>query len=771
MNNTIHDLIMKRPASTFRNRWMDGTIIGSGKTGIVLYGGATSEHFIINRSDLWFCGKDGEVPNVAYCLEKMREMQEKGDFKNAQYVMWKELIEKGYSTTLADMRALGCVKLVFPTTGVYSDYKRVLHMDTSEAEISYKIDGKAFNRRNFMSRERDIAIIEMNSEEKSEFILTSGFFDSFEGGREITTKENDLKNAEYSTYEDCHIYSSCNEGKYFGIVCRVVSDGLVCCDNSGIKVQNSTKTLLLIKAFSEEEDRKAAEYNNAKALCECNADYKTLFEENLPQYQKYYFSSNISLYNGSEFHTNEYLLEDARTNKMSCELAEKMWRFGRYFFISSTAVGALPCPLYGIWPSGYQREYTHHVANENVQSIYWHTDVGGLSELVVPLIDYYYNKMDSFRENARNLFGCNGIFVGTYTTPKNGAVAWYVPVILHFTGVAGWLSSHFYKYYQYTRDEKLFKEKILPFMVEAAQFYEDYYYVDKEGKFTLYPGVSPENSPFEYYSETDHHSMTVAKNPTVDIAIIKELLTNLIKESETHISLKEKAGKWKEILDILPEYLVNEDGAVKEWLCEELSDSYKHRHISHLYPVFPGTEIEDSKDLLLKAAFKRAVDLRGFGAFCGWSMPHLSAIYSRLGESDKAFYTLNALTKVCVLENFFTLGHDFRDMGITGFDCGDEFNLSVQFDALLSFINAIQEMLIFSTEKILRILPACPKEFSKGKANFRFNSGIIQVEWDLETNSCKGVITALRDTEFSLELPFATKPKSIVLEKGEKYEF
>ena len=152
---SVHDLVMKRPASSFCHRWRDGTPIGSGKTGILFYGGVSAEHLIINRSDLWYCGKDDKVPDVSESLLKMRKTAEKGDYAAANNIMYDELIKNGYGTQLADMRALGLVKLVFSCDGIYSGYRRVLHMDSSEAEVSYTVSGNRCNRRYFMSRKRD----------------------------------------------------------------------------------------------------------------------------------------------------------------------------------------------------------------------------------------------------------------------------------------------------------------------------------------------------------------------------------------------------------------------------------------------------------------------------------------------------------------------------------------------------------------------------------------------------------------------------------------
>lgn len=768
---TIHDLIMKRPASSFAHRWRDGTPIGSGMTGIVLYGGVNVERLVYNRSNLWRDGIDAEVPDVTKYLAEMRALQSEGKYLEADWVMNKGLIKEGYKTELAHMRALGEISIKFKYDGIFSKYKRVLHMNTAEAEVSYLLDKYAFERKYFMSRTKDIAVIKISSETEDSFTLKSGFFKSGEAEIEKRICKSDTENAEYRKIDDCYVYSSNHEGKYFGIAAKVVSDGEVLVSDSGITVNNSKNSLLLIKAFSNESERNDAENKAVNLLLECPTDYDLLFEENLKDYCKLYNSADIKLYNGDNFNSNEALLEDARQDKISNELSEKLWRFARYMFISGTADGCLPFPLYGLWPCGYEREFTHHVANENVQSIYWHTDVGGLSPLVKPLIDYYYSKMDGFRENAKKLYGCRGIFVGTYTTPVNSTIAWYVPVILHFCGVAGWLSQHFYRYYLYTGDEKTLNEKILPFMIEAAEFYEDYHRLDNNGNIVLYPAVSPENTPIEYCDRTKPHAMSATNNPTVELAILKELLTNLLEIAETHPELEEKTNIWKKLLNAIPEYVINSDDAIAEWMDENLHDAYDHRHLSHIYPVFPGTEIVDSGKTDLFEAFCRAVDLREFGSFCGWSLPHMSAIYSRLHRAESAFDTINMLSKVCLLDNFFTLGYDYREMGITGFDCGSEFLAPVQLDALLGFANAIQEMIIFSTPKILQLLPACPKEFGIGEGNFRFTTGAINMKWDLEKNECHGTIIALRPTKITLILPFSGKSKLLELNEGERFEF
>ncbi len=771
---TVHDIYQNKPAFGLGQRWMDCTPIGNGCTGAAFYGGTAEDILAVSRADLWWNGRESSVPDVSHILYKMRALQKEGNLEEACNMMYDALQDANYNTNVANMRTLGCVKFSFECSGIYNNYKRVTHMNTGEAQIKYCLGKSKFERSCFVSRKRDVIIMRLASEEPSGFSLSHGFYDSYEGtDGEKTLKDTDGKFAQYKTADDCMIYSSSNEGKFFGIVTKAISDGLVKTEENRISVSGAKDSLLIIKAFSGAKNRKSAERAAVKAVNSCPLEYKKLFKEHKSLHARLYNKADIKLYFGRTYHSNEELLANAREKECSAELSEKLWRYGRYLFISGVNKNGLPFPLYGLWPCGYERVWSQHVGNENVEIIHWHAAVGGLSELIVPLIKFYCGKTEKFKENAKMLYGCNGIFVGAYLSPENSLATPHVPVILHFLGVAGWLSRHFYEYYLCTKDEKTFEENILPFMTEAANFYEDYVYEDKNGMIELYPAVSPENTPLEYIDvkrrTANGNAMPVTKNPTIEFAIMKELLNNLVEISKTHPALNNRVPKWKKMLSKIPEYMINESGAVAEWMDKSEHDYYAHRHLSHLYPLFPGTEIEDSQRLDLIPAFKKAVDMREMGFMTGWSLAHMSAIYARLKDGEKVFESLNMLAKVCLLDNFFTLHNDYRGMGITATDMGNETFAPVQLDALMGAVNAVQEMLIFVSHKKVKLLPACPKNFAKGKAKLHFFDGTVNMRWDLKTENCRAEFTAIRDTAFTVELPFNKGIKKIILKAKEKY--
>ena len=412
-------------------------------------------------------------------------------------------------------------------------------------------------------------------------------------------------------------------------------------------------------------------------------------------------------------------------------LLERLWRFGRYLFISAAAKDGNPVPLYGLWHGDDHLQWCQYVANENVEMTYWHTMAGGLSYAIPALLHYYTDKIDKFRECARQVFGMKGIWISAYTTPHSAGLCVPVAVISNWIGCAGWLCRHFWEYYVYTGDEKLLREEILPFMYEAALFLREYTVIEN-GVARLYPSVSPENTPKNLFdlptqSATGHRCPAV-QNATMDFAIMKELLTNLLDGIEITGLYIEEAPSFRELLEKIPPYFINREGAVQEWMHPNLEDNYAHRHLSHIYPVFPGMEVTTQNDPSLFEAFRKAVDLRKLGSQSNWSLTHMAGIYARFGEGEKAAECLDIMAKSVLLDSLFTIANDWRGMGIT-LPWG---NPPVQLDAVFGTVNAIQEMIFCRQKDALSILPALPKKLHAGSVRgMVFPEGKIDIAWNI----------------------------------------
>ncbi|MBQ0111154.1 MAG: hypothetical protein KBS41_04440, partial [Oscillospiraceae bacterium] len=441
-----------------------------------------------------------------------------------------------------------------------------------------------------------------------------------------------------------------------------------------------------------------------------------------------------------------------------------------YLFASRTAADGTPFALYGLWHDRYCAIFCENVANENVQLIYNHALVGGFKDAFKPLIKYYFDGISEFEKNARRLYGMNGIFVGSYTTPANYALSCFVPVIIHFTSVGAWLSQMFVDWYRFSGDDKFLKKYVLPFMAKCAEFYLDYMAYDHYGEIKIYPSVSPENTPGNLSKGKNgwgsDSSFPAVKDATIEYAARKELFTNLLELINLTGEYQDLKKPMQKALSEFPLYRINSDGALCEWLSRELDDNYAHRHLSHIYPLFPGTEIKREDKALFYAA-KKAVYLREIPSASGWSLAHGAAIFARLNDGDSAVKQLDVLCKACFAPNLFTYHNDPLDRGLTlRFD-----NPPVQLDALMGVCTTLQMMFLDINKNTLYLLPALPKGFEKGNVNLCFFAGKIKMKWDKPKGAFSCRITIERDCKITVYLPkFCTGKKIIKGKAGQTVE-
>ena len=233
--------------------------------------------------------------------------------------------------------------------------------------------------------------------------------------------------------------------------------------------------------------------------------------------------------------------------------------------------------------------------------------------------------------------------------------------------------------------------------------------------------------------------MPTAVNATMDIALIKQVIGEFLDLAENGGEDKTFCRELKEIVADLPQYM-EEDGVLKEWCCASFRENHDHRHFSHLYPLWPGDEI-DSDHRYYKACAETVQKRtrKGLHHQSGWSLTHLSAIYCRLHDGNRAMECLKYLICGDLLNNFFMVHNDWRGMGWSLFT---EDIAPVQMDANMGFANAIQEMLVHWNGKVLEILPALPAVLKCGKAeHLRFGCHDLSIVW----NTVKGELTVVTD--------------------------
>ena len=269
-------------------------------------------------------------------------------------------------------------------------------------------------------------------------------------------------------------------------------------------------------------------------------------------------------------------------------------------------------------------------------------------------------------------------------------------------------------------------------------------------------------------------------NSTIAVAISKQVFHNLIEACELLDVEQEGVKRWKKMLADMPEYQVNQDGAIREWMHPDFEDNYEHRHQSHIYPLFPGQEITEESNPKIYEACRVAIEKRlviGLHSQTGWSLAHMANVYARLGDGERAIEALDILPRCCLGQNLFTYHNDWRKMGVTlDFTYGK--SAPFQMDANFGIPAAIMEMLCGSTSDMLRILPALPTRWKAG--DFRdmlTRSGVrVSASWDMETKKVDLILAAVRDTTFDLKFPeevadfVSSKPEFVADSKfGNRY--
>ena len=703
-------IIMKYPAACYKDAWREAMPIGNGLLGALIYGGVGHEIIAINHAELWRDKKVCELPDVHESLEEMRALLSENKVKEAENILSNALKEKGFKgESFGKPLPLCDLDIMTNCNAAFKHYLRTLDMDTAEAIVSWTEDTTQFTRKTFVSRENDVLYCKMSADGPLKF---SGLIDlkvhDLQTIGTLTPPVAELK------YEKEYIFFRSKWDEEYGAVLKLSHDGQANIKEKGVEIKNASYVELKLKAFVGGCSEKQFKIN-ADALY-ASPCYEDAFSVNKKLHGKLYNSSVFMLGETDRNKANELLLLEAYGESASNELIEKIWSFGRYLLICANKKDGLPCHLYGLWCGDYNGMWAYNMFNVNIEMIYWQALSGNMPELLLNVFNYVETHMEDYRENAKKLFGCRGINICSVSTPESGLHKLLYPHILHWTGGAGWIAQHYYDYYLCTRDEAFLRERALPFMYETALFYEDYFTVGDDGYFVASPSNSPENVPGNVLNDLKCNS-EVNVNATMDFAIVKELLTNLLQGAEICGMYLEKVETWKTMLKKIPPYQVNEDGALAEWMHPFYKDNYQHRHESHLYPVFPGKEITKNNNPILHKAAEIAVKKRevvGIKEQSGWSLAYMANTYARLGYGDKALNAIDFLVNSCLLNNLFTTHNDWRRMGIA--TCMNmETVAPVQLDANMGIVSAINEMFLFSTQNEMYLFNALPARWKNGK--------------------------------------------------------
>lgn len=731
-------------------RWDEAYPSGNGIMGVLAMGDPLHETLIFNHEKCFLplpINASSVVPDMADILPEMRRLEMEGKYAQATDFWLGTVYRRGFPSEMIwtdPFHPAFEILIDMEQDGDIRNYQRQINFETGETTVHWQDNRGSFVRRLFVSRDCNVVVISLTSPSHSG-LSCSIRIEHCPGPEHI--KATSICSVDFPRESDKAdswlLFQSLyqvGDGGYGGIV-RVhpVGGRAIRPKNDTVYLEDVDQALIMIRIspFVGEDSESAYKLED---LWDIHAEYGLLLDRHERLHREMFNRVRLELANGNGY-SNEDLIAAAKNGEILPSFIERLHDFGRYLLISSS--GHLPPNLQGVWNGIWNPPWSSdYTLDENLQMMMWQVLPGGLPELAKSYFNLIESYIEDWKTNARLFYGCRGVLssIRSTTSGLHKHFSRDFPMMF-WTAGAGWLAQMFYDYWLFTGDRDFLEKRAVPYMKEIALFYEDFLVEGSDGKYKFFPSYSPENTPL-------NSDNPVAINATMDIAVAKEVLTNLIRACEMLNIHLEHIPKWKGMLDKLPDYLINEEGAIKEWSWPGLEDDYHHRHSSHLYPIFPGFEVgmEETPDLY--QACLRAAQLRlgdGIEAITGWGLAHLANISARLKDGELGYQALSRIMEKFLLPNLFT--------------CHNEGEL-FQMDANLGFSAAILEMLVFSKPGYIELLPALPKQLGKGSISgvrCRGCIALIDLQWDVPEKQVSVILKSDMDQDIVLKLPFETE--------------
>jgi alpha-L-fucosidase 2 len=780
-----HTMKMLTPARD----WREAMPCGNGKLAALVYGNISPETILFNHESLWYEGCTSPLPDVSANLAELRNLLSQGDFQSANELYAGKLQEKGFAPQWPKFHPAFDLKIKMPSENAFSKYQRSLDFETGQTTVQWHDGDKKFERQFFISLADDIAVMRIRSKsnikagfqlcepnicdainDAGAFIKPRLNFTSVAKDNKIGLKVIGSDGGDYGAA--MHVYTkggnlqSGNDTTWTEQLTSIpFIRGAKFNEHGVISVSDAQEILIIIGLYIYEPSDEAIKKVHTR-LAALPCDYDQLYSRHNKRFQSLFKSMRFELdIDKNRDSSNEELLLDAYQGQASKTLIERLFDFGRYMLLTSTIDANISPSLQGKWNGDYHPAWNSILVNNlNTEMFYWQALPGNLPETTFACFKYFESFMKDFRENAKKLWGCKGIFIPLVSGNATGLLQDTQSHVINFVGVAAWIAQLYYDYWLFTRDKDFLIKRAIPFMKEVVAFYEDFITTDEQGYNLFAPSNSPENAPRNSFSEdmdlnkTMNPGIPITINSTIDIALAKEVIGNMCRACEVVGIEKENIKKWRTLLKKMRPYRINEDGALAEWVHSGHTDNYAHRHLSHLYPLFPGFEITQEGQPQLFDACRIALEKRlciGLESQTGWSLVHMANIYARLGLGDKALECLDIMSRTCVGQNLFTYHNDWRNMGVTlKLILGR--NAPYQADAIMGTTAAVTEMLVFSTPDVIKLLPALPSKWHKGTIQGVMTRSNVEIDmtWDVNKESMDVSFRSQYGADVQVQFPY-----------------
>ena len=717
-----------RPATV----WLEALPLGNSRMGAMVYGGTDTEEIQLNEETFWSGGPHNN--NSTASLQRLTEVRSlifDGKEKEAEDIINRDFIKGPHGMRFL---TLGSLNLNFGHKEV-KDYVRELDLQTGINTTSYQCNQVTYTRRVMASLADGVVVVNVKASKKGalNFVL------SHKCQFPLTVKaEGKTLLATIQGVEQEGIPAALTAQ------CRtdVKADGTVKVDGETLKVEGATEATLYISGATNfvnyhDVSGDAAKKNEQFLSAAESMNFAQLLKRHLAIYQQQYNRVNLTL-TSSE---NSQLPTDQRLDKFygstDMGMVALLFNYGRYLLISSSQKGGQAANLQGVWNDKRNAPWdSKYTININAEMNYWPAEVCNISETAEPLFTMTKDLSETGAETARVMYGCRG-WVAHHNTdlwriagPIDGA-AWGM-----FPNGGGWLTTHLWEHYQYTLDKDFLRE-YYPVMKGAAEFYLDFM-VERDGELLVVPSTSPEHGGRGKQS-------TICAACTMDNQIVRDVLTQALASAQILDVDADFQKKLQRAISMIPPMKVGQYGQLQEWR-EDLDDPRdEHRHISHLYGLYPSNQISPYTTPDLWKAAGVTLQQRGDQA-TGWSLGWKTNFWARMLDGNHAFTIISNMLRLLPnegREREYPNGRTFPNL----FDAHPPF----QIDGNFGVTAGIAEMLmqsdpITAQRPAIHLLPALPDAWKEGSVSgLRARGGYeVSVDWANNTLT-KATIKAQQD--------------------------